>query len=62
MRTRNHDWFDTKRRRQLFSFQVRIGGIWCNVHNNGKPCIYDTEAERDESRAAMRKQPEPSSD
>ena len=58
MKTRNHDWFDSKRLIPMYSFQVRVDGKWANVHDNGKPCIYATQSERDAARAEMRKRPQ----
>ena len=59
MRTRNYDFLDMDTMQPLYSFQARLGDKWCCVHDNGKPCLYTTQAERDAARAAMRKRPEP---
>lgn len=55
MRTRNYDWYDTKRNRPMFSFQVLVGAEWCNPMRDGKPLIFDSEAARDVERAKARK-------
>jgi hypothetical protein len=55
MRTREHDWLDTKRKRPKYGFQVFHCGRWCHAAENGKPCIFDTKLQRDEKRAEFRK-------
>lgn len=55
MQTRNHDWYDSENNRPMFGIQVKAGDSWRNAAENGKPCIYSTEAERDSKRAELRK-------
>lgn len=55
MRTREHDWFDTKAMKPRYSFQVFANGKWCHPHDNGTPLIFKTKAERDKARAAARR-------
>lgn len=56
MKTRNHDWFDMKNPQQpKYGIQVQQDGKWYNAAENGEPCLFDTEAERDAKRAEFRK-------
>ena len=51
MRTRNHDYLNRHTFECEFGFQVFDKGEWKNVAEDGVPCIYKTEKERDEKRA-----------
>ena len=55
MRTRNHDFLNRNTFEREFGFQVFDEGEWKNVAEDGVPCIYKTEKERDEKRAQYRK-------
>lgn len=55
MRTREHNWLDTNTLEPKYGFQVYANGCWCHVHEDGKPCIYDTPEERDAARAKARR-------
>ena len=55
MRTQNCTWFDKKAMKAKHGFMVRVDGVWMHAAINGKPCIYDTEKERDEKRKEFRK-------
>lgn len=55
MRTRNYNWYDAERRRPMYSFQVFVEGKWANPMEDGKPLIFEAEAERDAKRAEARK-------
>lgn len=55
MRTRNHDWYDTKNNTPLYGFQVLDGGVWKHYAEDGKPCIYATPNERNVKRTEIRK-------
>lgn len=53
MKTRPYDWYDTKNKEKLFSFQVKHEGRWMSVCDDNGPCFYKTEAERDAEMAKM---------
>ena len=55
MRTRKNDWFNSQTRIPSYGFQVFSCGRWLNAAENGKPCIYATEAERNNKQAEFRK-------
>ena len=55
MRTRNSDYLNTETFKPEFSFQIFHDGEWKNVAEDGAPCIYKTEKDRDEKRAQYRK-------
>ncbi|MFD0726985.1 hypothetical protein [Lysobacter brunescens] len=55
MKTRIHDWFDTKRNRVMYGFQVHTADGWKNVAEDGKPCIYTCPEQRDAKRAEYRR-------
>ena len=55
MRTRNHDYLNRHTFEREFGFQIFDEGEWKNVAEDGAPCIYKTEKERDEKRAQYRK-------
>ena len=55
MRTRNHDWFDERKRVSMYGFQILAETGWKNVAEGGKPCIYPTTDERDQKRAEYRR-------
>lgn len=57
MKTREHDWFDTKTLKPKFGIQVFAHGKWMNAAEDNKPCLYDTKAERDTKRAEFRRMP-----
>ena len=40
-----------------FGFEVHHNGQWKNAAEDGVPCIYATEQERDEKRAEFRRRP-----
>lgn len=54
MRTRDHDWFDTKKQRPLYSFQVFQRGKWRHVAEDGKPLLFDNPGDRNISRHSYR--------
>lgn len=55
MRTRRHDFFDSKGLRPLYGFQVFSDGQWMNAAQDGEPCLFDTSEERDLKQAEFRK-------
>ena len=55
MRTQICNWFDTKNKSVKYGVQVWKDGRWQHVIHKGKPAIFDTEQERDECRAELRK-------
>lgn len=56
MRTRKYDWLDMRTGKPKFGLQVHVEGRgWLNAMENGKPCIYTTEAKRDAKRVEFRK-------
>lgn len=55
MRTRNHDWFDTSTLTPWYGFQAFYEGEWVNAAEDGKPCLFLTEKERNDKRAEWRK-------
>lgn len=54
MRTRDHNWYDPKKNKTLYSFQVHHHGKWRHVAENGKPLIYTTPGERNAKRREYR--------
>lgn len=48
MKFRKHNWFDTKNQVEKYGIQAKhpLSGQWCHCHEDGKPLIYDTIAER----------------
>ena len=55
MRTRTHDWFDTRTHKRQYGFQVFHNGTWRNAAENGAPCLFDTQEDRDLKQAEFRK-------
>lgn len=55
MRTRKHDWFDTRCNKPQYGFQVFINGQWKHAAEDGKPCIFDTKEERKAKQSEFRK-------
>lgn len=55
MITRPTRWIDLKTLKPKFGLEVRLHGKWMGYAENGKPCIYDSEKERDAKRAEVRK-------
>lgn len=55
MRTRKKDWFNTRDHKIMFSFQVCYDGIWATPMEDGRPCIYFFERERDAKRGEYRR-------
>ena len=56
MRTREHDWLDTKNAKPMYGLQVKCSdGTWRNVARDGEPAIFETKTERDALRVEMRK-------
>lgn len=55
MRTRDYDWFDSVNFTNHYSFQVHHEGVWKNIAEDEKPCIFSTTEERDAKRAEYRK-------
>jgi len=55
MKTRNSQWLDTNTLRPLFGVQVLKDGVWINAMLNGEPILCETEQERDEKRARVKK-------
>lgn len=60
MRTRKHDWFDSRGYKPKYGFQVLINGRWKHAAEDGKPCLFDTPEERDSKQAEFRKMATPS--
>lgn len=55
---RRHDWLDTKTREAKFGIQAKAVGFevrWLHCAEDGKPLIFDTEAERDLKLKELRK-------
>lgn len=55
---RKHDWLDTKTNLPKFGIQGKAVGWevrWLHCAEDGKPLIYDTEAERDAKLKELRK-------
>jgi hypothetical protein len=61
MKTRNFDYLNTETLQPVYSFQVKLGNVWHNVHDNGRPLLFDTEKERDVAREEMAKRQFPQS-
>lgn len=55
MRTRATEYLNRHTLKPEYGFQVFHDNKWTNVAENGEPCIYKTEKERDEKRAQYRK-------
>lgn len=55
MKTRLHEWLDLKTMRPRFGVQVCCNRQWRHVAENGKPCVYETEAEAERKRTELRK-------
>lgn len=55
MRTRAIEYLNRHTLKPEYGFQVFHDNEWKNVAENGEPCIYKTEKERDEKRAQYRK-------
>ena len=55
MRTRATEYLNRHTLKPEYGFQVFHDNEWKNVAENGEPCIYKTEKERDEKRAQYRK-------
>lgn len=53
MRTRKHDFLDTRTNTPVYSVQVFVDGKWQNAMFKGKPLLCATEAERDASRKVI---------
>lgn len=53
MKTRIHQWLDTKRLRPMFGVQVYANG-WKHAHSNGQPLIYATRERANNCRAQLR--------
>lgn len=58
MRTRAYDWFDTKNMQLKYGIEVMFSGKWMCLGMNSRPVLFETEEERDEERAKLRKQKE----
>lgn len=54
MRTRNHDWFDTKKLVPVYGVQAFHDGKWKHAAINGKPILCATKKERDAARALFK--------
>lgn len=50
MRTRPTSWIDIDTLQGKYGLQVLHKGKWRNLAENGKPCVYDTQEERDAKR------------
>lgn len=61
MRTKIHNWYDPVNHRPLFGIMVFVKGMWMNASRDGKPMLFEHEADRDKARAILRKQPAPDS-
>ena len=55
MRTRATKYLNRHTLKPEYGFQVFHDNKWKSVAENGEPCIYKTEKERDEKRAQYRK-------
>lgn len=57
MRTKNHDWLDTKTNTPMYGIKIQVGGTWFILRNSndGTPQLFSTEKERDEKRASLRR-------
>lgn len=55
MITRATKWLDLKSGQPKFGIEVRVHGRWMGLAEDGKPCIFDTAAERDAKRTSIRK-------
>lgn len=53
MKTRIHEWLDTKRLAPMFGIQVYAGG-WKHAHRDGKPLIYRTRERAERERTKLR--------
>lgn len=62
MQTAPTSWLDTETLKPKYGLKVLHEGRWKNLAEDGKPCIYDTETERDAKRAEYRKIQAPSND
>lgn len=54
MRTRKHDWFDSKKMVPVYGVQVYHDGGWRHAAIDGKPVLCATAAERDEQRKRIK--------
>jgi hypothetical protein len=57
MKFRKHEWFDKEKYVQKFGIQARHGitGVWHHVAENGEPCLFDKESDRDDKIKEFRK-------
>lgn len=58
MRTRNCDYFDTSSLRTVYGIELLIGGVWLRLAENGKPCLFATQEDRNAKRATYRRMKE----
>lgn len=54
MRTRNCDYFDSSRLRTVYGIELLIAGVWLRLSENGKPCLFATQEDRNAKRATYR--------
>lgn len=59
MKTKNHDWFDSKNHRPLFGIMVFVQDKWRHAMRNNEPMLFEKEEDRNFARAVLRKQPAP---
>lgn len=59
MKTKTHNWYDAVKQRPLFGIMVFVRGKWHNAMRDGRPMLFENEADRDAARAILRKQPTP---
>ena len=55
MKTKKNDWFDEAKNRVLYGFDVFHAGEWKYAAQDGKPCLFETEKERDAKQKEFRK-------
>lgn len=59
MKTKTHDWYDPINHRPLFGIMVWFRNKWHNAMREGKPMLFENEADRDKARAHLRTIPTP---
>lgn len=58
MRTRAFDWLDTRTNTPKYGIEVFVKGKWMQLYDKEKaiPVLFDSEKERDNERAILRRQ------
>ena len=64
MRTRNYDWYDTKKCIPIYGIQILVwtpdaGNTWVNAAENGQALLFENEQQRDTKRKELSKIPAP---